>query len=297
MPTSVIVPGCELQAPAKLNLFLEVHGKRADGYHDLETVMVTLDWHDTLVFTPVQSGELRLDIELAGPGPWPHLSTASDNLIIKAAELLRRETGCPLGARIRLYKRIPMEAGLAGGSSDAAATLKGLNQLWKLGFSLAELRELGACLGSDVPFFLAGSSAAICRGRGEILEPLSLGTRLHWLIVKPDAGLSTALVFRNTRLEGEIQSLSPFLKALETGSFTGLARNFHNRLLTPAMELCPEVARIREVFQKLPVLGHTLSGSGTSYFGLCSGRTQAWHLAGRLRALGLGRIMVAQTCG
>src|SRR5262245_37915390 len=155
-------------APAKVNLFLEVLGKRADGYHELATLMVAVSLHDTLEFKEESSPQVQLHCD------HPDLSTGSENLICRAAELLRRRAGCECGARIRLWKRIPMAAGLAGGSTDAAATLHGLNALWRLGLSGTELAALGAELGSDVPFFFA-TPAAWCTGRGEQVTPLKLG--------------------------------------------------------------------------------------------------------------------------
>src|SRR5947209_6913376 len=133
-------------APAKVNLFLEVLAKRADGYHEIATLLVAVSLYDTLEFKEEASGEIRLHSD------HPNLSTGPENLIVRAAELLRRRTGCGRGAAVRLAKRIPMAAGLAGGSSDAAATLAGLNRLWRLGLTRGELAVLGAELGSDVPF-------------------------------------------------------------------------------------------------------------------------------------------------
>lgn len=135
-------------APAKVNLYLEVLSRRADGFHELETLMAAVSLYDTLVFKEDPTGDILLRCNR------PDLSTGSDNLIRRAAELLRQHTGCTRGARVRLVKRIPLAAGLAGGSTDAAATLAGLNRLWSLGLTNVELAALGARLGSDVPFFL-----------------------------------------------------------------------------------------------------------------------------------------------
>src|SRR5262245_47408599 len=154
-----------VRAPAKVNLFLEVLGKRADGYHDLESLMVAVSLYDSLEFRPAPNGNVRL---------WcnqPTLSSGPDNLVCRAADLLTRHVGYEGGASIHLWKRIPLTAGLAGGSTDAAATLVGLNRLWGLGLKWTDLARLGAELGSDVPFFFS-TPAAWCEGRGEIVTPL-----------------------------------------------------------------------------------------------------------------------------
>src|SRR5438132_11639998 len=155
-----------LQAPAKVNLFLEVLGKRPDGYHDLETLMVAVDVTDTLEFWPDESGALTLTCDAPG------LTTGPDNLVLRAADRLKRHANYPGGAAIHLAKSIPMQAGLAGGSSDAATSLKGLNRLWNLGLPDAELARLAAEIGSDVAFFFA-PGAAWCTGRGEKVEPMA----------------------------------------------------------------------------------------------------------------------------
>ena len=175
-----------VHTPAKLNLFLEVLNKRPDGFHELETVMVMLGVYDSLRLTSIPHSAANatepavtlciFSVNSANPAfeqsrPLPQ---GADNLVVKAAELLRTHAGYEGGANIELWKRIPSEAGLAGGSSDAAATLAGLNRLWKLNLPNEELRRLAARLGSDVPFFLSPSRSALCRGRGEIIEPLDL---------------------------------------------------------------------------------------------------------------------------
>src|SRR5262249_968079 len=163
------------QAPAKVNLFLEVLGKRPDGYHDLEPLMVAVDVTDTLEFWPDESGALTLTCDAPG------LTTGPDNLVLRAAESLKRQVNHRGGAAIHLAKRIPIQAGLAGGSSDAATTLKALNRLWNLGLTDTELARVGAEIGSDVAFFFA-SGAAWCTGRGEKVEPITLGRPLDFVL-------------------------------------------------------------------------------------------------------------------
>ena len=173
-------------APAKVNLFLEVLGKRPDGYHDIATLMVGLRLFDTLVFRDRPTPEITLQCYD------PQLSAGSDNLVWRAANLLQQRTACKRGVHIRLVKRIPMAAGLAGGSTDAAATLIGLNRLWQLGLSNRDLANLSAELGSDIPFFFH-LPAAWCTGRGEIVAPLSdWARRSTFVLLCPSFGMATA---------------------------------------------------------------------------------------------------------
>ncbi|MFM9966656.1 MAG: 4-(cytidine 5'-diphospho)-2-C-methyl-D-erythritol kinase [Planctomycetaceae bacterium] len=301
-----------VHTPAKLNLFLEILGKRPDGYHELETLMVTVGLYDTLRFTeddssatptPIASAmsavaepsDIHLRCRWAGspefsPGPLP---SGSDNLVMRAALLLREVTGTRRGVSIELTKRIPLAAGLAGGSSDCAATLLALNRLWKLDLSDQRLLELAARLGSDIPFFLTEAPAAVCRGRGELIEPVTTPMRLHCVIAKPASGLSTAAVFRQCRVAASPQSVQPLLSALRAGRHAEAATQLHNALQLPAEQLNADVARLHQLFSRLPFLGHQMSGSGTSYFGICSHREQAQALAAQVRLAGGDQVFVA----
>jgi 4-diphosphocytidyl-2-C-methyl-D-erythritol kinase len=178
-------------APAKLNLFLEILRKRPDGYHDLESLMLAVDLFDTLEFRSEPHEAIHLSCTPSS------LSTGRDNLVIRAAEFLHSEVGKPdLGVSIRLTKRIPMEAGLAGGSSDAALTFLALNQIWKLGLTRHELVDMASHIGSDVAFFLS-PPAAWCTGRGEFATPEPIGRVLDFVLVCPPVGLATVTVFRH----------------------------------------------------------------------------------------------------
>lgn len=291
---------CEVSTPAKLNLFLEVLAKRPDGYHELETLMVTVSLFDTLRFTLAPTPEITLHnqwcIATRQDSARKLLPAGPENLVLRAASLLTQETGVRLGVHIDLLKRIPLAAGLAGGSSDAAATLIGLNRLWQLGLSSVELQTLGARLGSDVPFFLANAAAAICRGRGEIIQPLPLNTTLHFVIVKPPVGLSTAQVFQSCQPAQSPRSADDLVRSLHHGHVAKAGSLLFNRLGTPAEQLCDQVSGLRQRFEDLPVWGHLMSGSGTSYFGLCHNRQQARQLAGRLRSAQSGQVFVVQNC-
>ncbi|MEH6502001.1 MAG: 4-(cytidine 5'-diphospho)-2-C-methyl-D-erythritol kinase [Pseudoalteromonas distincta] len=188
-----------LPAPAKLNLFLHVTGRRADGYHNLQTLFQFLDFADTLDFTLRDDDQILLHGELAGV-------SAEDNLITRAARLLQQHTGTSQGADIILHKRLPMGGGLGGGSSDAATTLVGLNHLWQTGVSLQSLATLGLQLGADVPVFVLGR-AAWAEGVGEELTPIELDEPWY-LVVMPDCQVSTAEIFSDQRLTRDTQPIT-----------------------------------------------------------------------------------------
>lgn len=288
-----------VHTPAKLNLFLEILAQRADGFHELETLMVSVDIYDTLSFTEEESAEIRLRCFNAGTrqaavSPADALPAGRENIVVQAAELLRNSAGIERGVRIGLTKRIPSAAGLAGGSSNAAATLIALNRLWKLELSAGELFQLAAQLGSDVGFFLAATPAAICRGRGEEVEPLEMPFSLHFVIAKPASGLSTAVVYRHCRPAVVPRHVNDLADALKRGRFGRAANQLHNALQPPAFDLNDDVKRLADAFSELSVLGHQMSGSGTAYFGMCNNRRQALRAAAELRNRGVGRVFVAQ---
>lgn len=180
-----------LQCPAKLNLFLHITGRRADGYHSLQTLFQIIDLCDSLSLSPADDGSITLecnDAALTGP----------DNLVLRAALALRAATGCTQGASMRLDKRIPMGAGLGGGSSDAASALLGLNQMWDCKLDIDTLAQIGLKLGADVPLFVRGSSAW-AEGIGEILAPVDLPNKTY-LVICPDCHVSTQDIFSHQQL-------------------------------------------------------------------------------------------------
>ena len=286
-------------APAKLNLFLNVLGKRPDGYHELETVMVAVGLYDILRFTPADRPATTLSCHDArsrsqtGGNPL-QLSPSEDNLVLRAAAALRRKTGATAGVHIDLFKRIPLAAGLAGGSTDAAATLVGLNRLWNLDLSATELHKLASELGSDVPFFLCATGAAVCRGRGERIEPVTLPV-LHYVIVRPATGLSTAAVFKECRPGHSDRTSQPLVSSLQAGNVHSVRSGLFNALQEPAERLNGDVGRLARTFLRLPVAGHLMSGSGTSYFGICFNRPHAATVAARLRAMRAGQVFITHS--
>ena len=269
--------GLEILAPAKLNLFLEVLGKRPDGYHDLESLMVAVDLYDTITFVDDSSGLVSFRCDD------PSLPTGPDNLVVKAAETLKAASGTDRGVSIALKKAIPAQAGLAGGSSDAASTLVGLDRLWGLETPPAVLDDLAASIGSDVAFFRQGP-VAVCRGRGERVEPWPIFEAIHFVLVCPPVGVSTAAVYRNVVPPDRPRAIGEALEALELGDLPRLGRSLFNRLQAVAERLEPSLGAVGRALARLgPSLdGHLMSGSGSAYFGLARDRGAAEDAARRL---------------
>ena len=245
----------EVAAPAKLNLFLHVVGRRADGYHLLQSLFVLIDWCDTLHFERRSDGRLaRRDLGAALP---------ADDLCLRAARALRSASGTAFGADIAIDKQVPAGAGMGGGSSDAASTLLALNRLWGLDWPLSRLLALGLTLGADVPFFLGGHNAFV-EGIGETLTPLALPRQ--WLaVVKPAASLETRAIFDSPLLVRNTGAviLAGFLADV---GITGILQGFgRNDLQPPAESLCDEVAQAAQLLQAR--FGNSrMTGSGSAVF-------------------------------
>ena len=250
----------EEKARGKINLTLEVLGLRPDGYHEIKSVMQTVELHDVLTFEEAR--------ELTLTGSDSRLRYDGSNLVLKAAEALRQAAGTRKGAAIHLEKRIPIEAGMAGGSTDAAAALRGLNRLWKLNLPVEQLMEIGAGIGSDIPFCLVGGTAMV-EGRGERVRSIRGPEPAQVLVVKPDFGASTALVYKGfddlteVRFQDRSGAMEEALAA--DRDFRGLLYNDLERVTT---ELYPEVREIlNEMGEETPY--RLMSGSGPTC--LCFG--------------------------
>jgi len=263
-------------APAKLNLFLEIRGKRADGYHDLETLMVAVDLFDTLELTARTGGVIELECDPPG------LPTGPENLVYKAAEKLRGSR-TDLGASMRLTKRIPTQAGLAGGSSDAAAAILGLNQLWQLNLAPSELAAVAAEVGSDVAFFLS-LPAAWCTGRGELVSPESSPRSFDVVLVCPPVGVATAAVYRSLSLPASPVDGSAARNAFRAGDPDALGAALFNRLQPAAIHLAPVVETVYRRLAGLNPAGCLMSGSGSAVFALCRDSNEAHRVANAFRA-------------
>ena len=292
-------PSLVVRTPAKLNLFLDVLGKRPDGYHELETMMVSIGLFDTLRLETNESGRLELSLAADSPALSPQMRALlplnEKNLVLKAATLLREYSGHSQGAIIQLRKSIPLQAGLGGGSSDAAATLVGLNHLWGLGLSSRELHSLAAQLGSDVNFFIDSVPLAMCRGRGEQISAETLRRPLHFVVVKPPGGLSTRDVFMALPPDRQPRGSAEIRGALQTGHPAFIGGQLHNSLEVPAGELSEEVASVLTSLSQVSSVGRMMTGSGSSCFALCAHHGQAVRAAHQLRALGRGQVFVVQT--
>ena len=299
---------CTIQAPAKLNLYLHLLGKRHDGFHELETVMTPVRMFDRVAVEASRSisdDELRLSVDGdTGVDPIP---TGKDNLVVCALDALRNEVGEALGAKVRLTKRIPSQAGLGGGSSDAAAALIAGNRVWGLGLPLARLGEIGARLGSDIPFFVHAIGArlqgrrivgALCTGRGEKIEPLDGPAGAPLVIVKPAYGLSTAEVYgacEPTDYNNRPAQSRTVVDCLRRGAWREAAPLLRNTLQNAAERVAHGVTLIRQWFERANVVAHQLSGSGTAYFALCHSHAEARRVACAARAAGLGRAWATGT--
>lgn len=249
-------------APAKLNLLLHVLGRRADGYHLLQTVFRLIDLSDTLAFAPRDDGAIRLAAPLPGV-------PEEDDLTVRAARLLRDATGCTAGATITVDKRIPLGGGLGGGSSDAATTLIALNELWETGLARADLARLGLALGADVPFFLYGRNA-LGEGIGEVLRPLVL-TPAWYVVITPQVAVPTRKIFNSAALTRNSKPLRI------TAFFAGLGRND----LEPVVRAeYPEVARVIDWLARHGTA--RMSGSGSSVFAAFAHEDEARKVAAKV---------------
>ena len=239
----------DIPAPAKLNLFLHITGRRSDGYHLMQSVFMLIDWCDTLHFESRADGQIsREDLAVALP---------PDDLIVRAARALKAASATPLGVHIAIEKRIPAQAGMGGGSSDAASTLLALNRLWKLGLTLDELIKIGLGLGADVPFFLGGHNAWV-EGIGEKLTPVTVPSG-RFLVLKPEQGLETQLIFSDPSLKRDSETAT--IRAFVADAF-GFGRN---DLQSVAQRLCPGVSQALE-WLELHGLKGRMTGSGSAVF-------------------------------
>lgn len=284
--------GWLIHTPAKLNLFFELLRKREDGYHEIESLMVPISLYDTLVLEQDKASSVPLSLECQtfAPNSRPdeNIPTDERNLVWRAVEAVRRVRQLPPGLRLTLFKRIPSQAGLGGGSSDAAATLLLLNAALDLRLKTVELREIAAELGSDVPFFLT-PVPQIARGRGEILVPLAGLPRLHCVVIAPPFGLSTPAVYGRSKVPVQPRNLEPLLTELLSGS-RNLKKTLWNSLEAAAHELSPMISRLAASVAETDCVGQLMSGSGSSYFGLYADARSAARAARQLRGMSLGQV-------
>lgn len=270
-------PRRRLLAPAKINLTLTLNGKRDDGYHLLESLMVPVDYCDQIdvEFHPGRA------LQHAVTSDSPDAPAGRQNLIFRAAEVLRARSSEPFGLSAHLRKRIPVGSGLGGGSSDAAAVLMFLNEQLGMSLSMAELLTIGAEIGADVPFFLIGRPALV-RGIGEIVEPLDRVPLLDLVIALPGTRLATSEVYAeadrsltSTRAESNIDEFVDGRRPI--------AELLVNDLEVPAVRLCPEVRILKVKLLELGASGASMTGSGSAVFGVCPDGSSAQRIAAVLR--------------
>lgn len=251
------------RAYAKINIGLDVLRRRADGYHEVKMIMQTVDIYDELVLERRKEPgiELRMDNS--------ELPSGGDNLICRAADLLFREKKITGGVNISLTKRIPIAAGMAGGSADAAAALRGVNELFDLGYSLTELQALGVGLGADIPYCLAGGTM-LSEGIGEILTPLPAPPAAHLVIAKPDINVSTAFVYGNLHADRLAwhPDIDGMIAALQKGDLDGITGRLGNVLETVTVKAHPVIEQIKELLRKQGAENALMSGSGPTVFGI-----------------------------
>lgn len=278
-----------IAAPAKVNLYLELLRKRDDGFHEIETIMSTVSLYDQLQFSLNETGEIRLEIHPTDAAAEP-IPTDHRNLIYRSLELLQRRAFADRGTvnkkrgmNVHLLKRIPSAAGLGGASSNAAAALVAGNRLWELGLNRAQVAEIAAEIGSDVPFFLTGG-LAMCRGRGEIIETLNAPAGLNFVIAKPPIGLSTPRVYQRCDIDSPRRLSGVIIDSICHGRAQRVGKNLFNRMQTAAAGIAVEIPMLEQAFQHLSCLGHQMSGSGSSYFGLFGDSKTARIAATRLAA-------------
>jgi len=269
-----------VRSHAKINLTLDVLGRRSDGYHELITIMQTVDLNDTICLTAAEDTSVRMICTRS------ELSN-DDNLGAQAAQAIRQRLSLTQGLDIELHKRIPVAAGLGGGSSNAAAVLLALRQWWQLPLSMTDLQTIAAALGSDVPFFLTGG-LALCEGRGERITPLAyrLPPSMRWImLVKPAISVSTAVAFRNlTERDYSDGTASQSILAALANQLP--LENLHNSLEHSVLEQYPQVAQAREDMLHAGVPYVRLSGSGPTLFSTFSNLSQAAQVQQQLHAQG-----------
>jgi len=277
-----------IRAAGKINLFLDVLGKRGDGYHDIVTVMQEIDLHDTITISEQGTRGIYL---MPGPGKknkLPCLETGPKNLACRAAKLFMEGSGIKKGISIRLEKRIPAGAGLRGGSSDAAAVLKGLNKLWKAGFSDSDLAKMGARIGMDVPFFIRGGTA-LATGRGDVVTPVLSRARFWVILVDPGFSFSTRSAYesldrRNLPAKG-FSRVKIVLDCLRTGNVGRLADNLYN-IFEKAVDMKYKgyIKGVKEMLETTGAAGTLMTGSGSVVYGIYNERGEAqraYRIAGK----------------
>jgi 4-diphosphocytidyl-2-C-methyl-D-erythritol kinase len=266
------------KASAKINLSLDVLHKRDDGFHEVEMIMTMVDLADRIEIHELPQDRITLSTHSG------YIPLDEKNIAFQAAKLLKTRYGVRQGVHIHLEKKVPVAAGLAGGSSDAAATLRGLNRLWRLDIPLKELQRLGAILGSDVPFCIAGGTA-LATGRGELLELIDSPPPCWVILAKPPINVSTADIYSklNAQQIKSHPSTAQILEAIRTKNLDRLCQSMGNVLEEVTLAMYPVVHQLKQCMESLGAEGVLMSGSGPTVFGIVSKEVKAQRIYNGLR--------------
>ncbi|HSV43043.1 MAG TPA: 4-(cytidine 5'-diphospho)-2-C-methyl-D-erythritol kinase [Candidatus Bathyarchaeia archaeon] len=280
-----------LSSPAKLNLYLKVLFKRPDGFHELRTVFERIDLKDELEFFPHQNGQIQIKCN------HPQVPTGPQNLVYRAVRLLQMTCGVTHGVAVHIDKRIPVAAGLAGGSSNAATTLMALNKLWRLGLRHDELAGLAGQLGSDVAFFLYDCPWALGEGRGEKITPLDINQRFWHILVTPKRKMLTPKVYgaMNLKLTNKKDDANILIHYLKEKDINNIISFLSNDLEQSILTIAPGLGSVVKRIKGLGVKGVSFSGSGPSVYGLLSSKGEAEYLCTVLKKR-YSQVFAVRTC-
>jgi 4-diphosphocytidyl-2-C-methyl-D-erythritol kinase len=270
-----------LASPAKINVYLRIVGKRPDGFHEIESIMLPLEFGDRITLQ-LRKTSIAMDCDN------PDLPTNDSNLALRAANLFAATCPMDRGVKIHLHKRIPLASGLGGGSSNAATVLRGLNQLWQANASTEQLDTMAASLGSDVNLFLR-NQPAICRGRGEQVTPLPCRLNATVLLINPGFGIATKWAYESWAKTSALLTQPPpdvtlLTRALADNDLAGVARGLYNSLEAPSVRKFPVLHLLKEAMRANGASGTLMSGSGATVFGLFAKSTDAETAAQQIRA-------------
>jgi 4-diphosphocytidyl-2-C-methyl-D-erythritol kinase len=279
-----------LKSWAKINLYLKVKRKRPDGFHEIVTLFERIDLHDVITFRADPTGKIKIRCD------HPHVPLGPKNLVYRAAQLLKQRYGISQGADIHIKKNIPVAAGLAGGSSNAATALMGLKRLWKIKISRAELVKTAAAIGSDVAFFLYDTSWAVGTGRGERIRPVGGARKLLHLLVVPRVKLYAADVYgaHKIHLTQNKDDVNILIRCLRNYDINGASSLMANDLETAILQLRPNLLRLKKKLNSLGTQGVMISGSGPAVFALLKDQRQARRLK-RLLSRTYAQVFVVRT--
>ncbi len=280
-----------LKAMAKINLGLDVIGKRPDGYHEVRMIMQSINLYDSISITKMKTNTIKISTNL------PYLPVNENNLVYKAANLLLTEFHLPKGLFISLRKHIPVAAGMAGGSSDAAATLIGINKLFHLGLSKEDLMKRGVTLGADIPFCIMRGTA-LSEGIGEILTPIHGMPDCPILIAKPDLNVSTKYVYENLCLDNTTPhpDIDGLIESIEGSDLTGIASKIGNVLEQVTINKYPIIQEIKKIMNDQGALNALMSGSGPTVYGIFQHKENAYIAMEKLKKSGLAKDIILTSC-